>query len=155
MVKASLPSNPEAARLYAEGLQRLRDFDALFAVDLLQKAAALDPNHAPTYSALAAAWSTLGYESRAKEQAQHALKLVGQTSREERLLIEARAHDLSAETAQAMESYRALWEFFPDNVGYGLALISTQIAGGHAVDGEKTLAQLRQIVSVGSGRGRH
>jgi tetratricopeptide (TPR) repeat protein/predicted Ser/Thr protein kinase len=145
MVKASLPSNPEAARLYAEGLQRLRVFDALSAVDLLQKAAALDPNHAPTYSALAAAWSTLGYEGRAKEQAQRALKLSGQTSREERLLIEARAHELSAETAQAMESYRALWEFFPDNVDYGLALISTQIAGGHAVDGEKTLTQLRKL----------
>ncbi len=154
MVKASLPSNPEAARLYAEGLQRLRVFDALSAVDLLQKAAALDPNHAPTYSALAAAWSTLGYEGRAKEQAQRALKLSGQTSREERLLIEARAHELSAETAQAMESYRALWEFFPDNVDYGLALISTQIAGGHAVDGEDAHAA-SQIGRVGSGRGRH
>jgi tetratricopeptide (TPR) repeat protein len=145
MVKASLPSNPEAARLYAEGLQRLRVFDALSAVDLLQKAAALDPNHAPTRSALAAAWSKLGYEGRAKEQAQRALELSGQTSREERLLIEARAHELSAETAQAMESYRALWEFFPDNVDYGLALIRTQIAGGHAVDGEKTLMQLRKL----------
>ncbi len=145
LVKASLPSNPDAARLYAEGLQSLRVFDARTAVDLLQKAAALDPNHAPTYSALAAAWSTLGYEGRAKEQAQRALKLSGQTSREERLLIEARAHELSAENAQAIESYRALWEFFPDNVAYGLALISTQIAGGHAVDGEKTLMQLRKL----------
>ena len=145
MVKGSLPSNPEAARLYAEGLQRLRVFDALSAVDLLQKAAALDPNHAQTYSALAAAWSTLGYEGRAKEQAQHALKLSGQTSQEERLLIEARAHELSAETAQAMENYRALWGFFPDNVDYGLAFIRTQIEGGHAADGEKTLTQLRQL----------
>jgi serine/threonine protein kinase/tetratricopeptide (TPR) repeat protein len=145
MVKASLPANPEAARLYAEGLQRFREFDALSAVDLLQKAAALDPNHALTYSALAAAWSRLGYEGRAKEQAQRALELSAQTSREERLLIEARAHQLSAETAQATESYRALWEFFPDNVDYGLALITTQIAGGHAVDGEKTLAQLRKL----------
>jgi tetratricopeptide (TPR) repeat protein/TolB-like protein/predicted Ser/Thr protein kinase len=145
MVRASLPSNPEAARLYAEGLQRLRVFDALSAVDLLQKAAALDPKHAPTSSALAAAWSRLGYEGRAKEQAQRALQLSGQTSREERLLIEARAHELSAETAQATESYRALWEFFPDNVDYGLALIRTQIAGGHAVDGEKTLTQLRKL----------
>lgn len=145
MVTASLPSDPDAARLYAEGLQKLRVLDALSAVDLLQKAAALDPNHAPTYSALAAAWSALGYEDRAKQQAQRAVKLSGQSSREERLLIEARAHELSSETAQAIENYRALWEFFPDNVDYGLALIRTQIDGGHAADGEKTLAQLRKL----------
>ena len=73
-------------------------------------------------SALAKAWYALGYESRAKAQAQRALALSGQSSREERLLIEARAHEFSAETAQAMENYRALWEFFPDNVDYGLSL---------------------------------
>ena len=145
LVTAALPSNPEAARLYAEGLQRLRVFDALSAVDLLQKAAALDPDHASTYSALAAAWSTLGYEDRAKQQAQRALALSAHTSREERLLIEARAHELSAETAQAVESYRSLWEFFPDNVDYGLALIRTQVAAGHAADAQKTLAQLRKL----------
>ncbi len=145
LVTGALPSNPEAARLYAEGLQRLRVFDALSAVDLLQKAATLDPDHVSTYSALAAAWSTLGYEDRAKQQAQRALALSGRTSREERLLIEARAHELSSETAQAVESYRSLWEFFPDNVDYGLALIRTQIAAGHAVDAEKTLAQLRKL----------
>jgi serine/threonine protein kinase/predicted negative regulator of RcsB-dependent stress response len=146
LVKASLPSNPEAARLYAEGLQRLRVFDSLSASDLLQRAAALDPEHAPTSSALAAAWSALGYAGRAKAQAQRALELSGGSPREERLLIEARAHEFSAETAQAIESYRALWEFFPDNVDYGLALIRTQIAGGHASDAQKTVAQMRKLV---------
>jgi eukaryotic-like serine/threonine-protein kinase len=145
MVKAALPSNPEAARLYAEGLQKLRVFDALSAKDLLQKAVTLDPDHAPTYSALAEAWSSLGYESRAKVQAQRALQLSSQSSREERLLIEARAHELSAEEGLAAESYRALWEFFPDNLDYGLAVIRTQIAQGHAMDSQGTVAQLRKL----------
>jgi eukaryotic-like serine/threonine-protein kinase len=145
-VKASLPSNPEAARLYSEGLQKLRVFDARSAIDLLQKAAALDPNHAPTSSALAKAWDALGYESRAKAEAQRALALSGQSSREERLLIEARAHELSGQTAQAIESYRALWEFFPDNVDYGLSLLGNQVDGGHGKDAEKTLEQLRKLV---------
>ncbi len=144
-VKASLPSNPEAARLYAEGLQKLRVFDARSAIDLLQKAAALDPNHAPTSSALAKAWDALGYESRAKEEAQRALALSGQSSREERLLIEARAHEFSGQTDLAMESYRALFEFFPDNVDYGLFLLWTQVEGGHGKDAEETLAQLRKL----------
>jgi eukaryotic-like serine/threonine-protein kinase len=145
-VKASLPSNPEAARLYSEGLQKLRVFDARSAIDLLQKAAALDPNHAPTSSALAKAWDALGYESRAKAEAQRALALSGQSSREERLLIEARAHEFSGQTDLAMESYRALFEFFPDNVDYGLFLLWTQVEGGHGKDAEKTLAQLRKLV---------
>ena len=145
VVKAALPSNPEAARLYSEGLQKLRVFDALSAIDPLQKAASLDPDHAATYSALAAAWARLGYESRAKAQAQRALNLSAQSSREERLLIEARAHELSGQTAQATESYRALWKFFPDNIDYGLSLIGTQIGEGHGKDAEETLAQLRKL----------
>jgi serine/threonine protein kinase/tetratricopeptide (TPR) repeat protein len=145
MVKASLPSNPEAARLYSEGLQKLRVFDALSAKQLLEKAATLDPDHAPTYSALAAAWSSLGYEGRAKAQAQRALDLSSQSSREERLLIEGRAYELSAEKAKAVESYRALWDFFPDNVDYGLSLIRAQIAQGHAIDAQATVAQLRKL----------
>src|SRR5580704_11822827 len=44
-VKASLPANPEAARLYAEGLTKLRVFDALTARDLLQQSVAADPKH--------------------------------------------------------------------------------------------------------------
>jgi tetratricopeptide (TPR) repeat protein len=144
-VKASLPSNPEAARLYSEGLQRLRFFDALSAANLLKQAIALDPEHASTYSALAEAWNTLGYESRAKEQVRRALDLSAQLPREERLLIEGRAHELSAEMAAATESYRALWDIFPDNVDYGLLLIRAQVVGGHSADAEKTLAELRRL----------
>ncbi len=46
-VRASLPSNREAARLYSEGLARLRVFDALEARDLLQRAIAADPKYSP------------------------------------------------------------------------------------------------------------
>ncbi len=144
-VRASLPANPEAAREYALGLQKLRWFDALAARDSLEKAAALDPNHAPTHSALAEAWSVLGYEAKAKDQAKQALRLSAKCSREERLLIEGRAHELLAETPQAIESYRALWEFFPDDLDYGLFLIRAQIAGGRASEAEKTLADLRKL----------
>jgi len=58
MVKASLPSNPEAARLYAKAYKDC----ACLMLSLLStyyRSGCTDPNHAPTYSALAAAWSTL------------------------------------------------------------------------------------------------
>ena len=146
-VKASLPSNSEAARLYSQGLQALRLLDARTARESLEKAAALDPDHAPTHSALAEAWSLLGYESKAKDQAKLALELSAHSAREERLLIEGRAHELLDERPQAIESYRALWEFFPDNIDYGLFLIRAQIAGGHGSDAEKTLVDLRKLTA--------
>ena len=52
-VRASVPANSEAERLYAEGLEKLQGFDALAARGLLEKAIAADPNHALSHSALA------------------------------------------------------------------------------------------------------
>ena len=132
VVRTSLPSNPEAARLYSEGLQKLRLFDALAARDLLEKSVALDPGHAPAHSALAQAWATLGYDDKARVQAKRALELSPSFSREERLLIEGRAHEILAEQPAAIENYRALWQFFPDRVDYGLLLIRAQINAGRA-----------------------
>ena len=43
-VQNSLPSNPDAARFYSEGLAKLRAFDALAARDLLSQAM-LDPGY--------------------------------------------------------------------------------------------------------------
>jgi eukaryotic-like serine/threonine-protein kinase len=145
LVRTSLPANPEAARLYAEGLEKLRLFDALAARDLLLKAVALDPGHAPTHSALAQAWKSLGYDDKAKEQAKRALELSSKFSREERLLIEGRAHEILAEEPAAIESYRALWQFFPDRVDYGLFLLRAQIDAGRGNDAESTLADVRKL----------
>ncbi len=145
LVRATLPSSPEAARLYSLGLQKLRLLDARAARESLEQSAALDPNHAATRSGLAEAWSVLGYDAKAKDQAKLALQLSARSSREERLSIEGRAHEILNERAQAIESYRALWEFFPDNIDYGLLLIRAQIAGGHGSDAEKTLADVRKL----------
>jgi eukaryotic-like serine/threonine-protein kinase len=148
-VKASLPSNPEAARLYSEGLQRLRLFDAQSARNLLEQAATIDPQYAPSHSALAEAWFVLGYDAKAKDQAKQALALSSNhslnISRENQLLIEGRAHELLGETAQAVESYSTLWQFFPDNLDYGLLLIRAQAGVGHTSDAEKTLAALHRL----------
>jgi len=57
-VRASTPSTLAATQLYAQGLEKLRVFDALGARDLLQKALALDPNYPLAHAALADAWST-------------------------------------------------------------------------------------------------
>ena len=142
VVKASLPANPEAARLYSQGLQRQRLFDALSARDLLEKAAALDPDFAPTHSALSEALSSLGYDAKATEQAKLALDLSAKSSPEDRLLIAGRAHEILSQNLEAVESYRSLVQSFPDNLDYGLLLMRAQAASGHSDDASKTLAEL-------------
>jgi tetratricopeptide (TPR) repeat protein len=144
-VRAALPGNPDAARFYSEGLEKLRLFDALKARDLLEKAVALDPNHAPTHSALAEAWAALGYDQKAKEQAQRALDLSAPFSREQRLLIEGRNRELNKDWSGATTSYRTLWEFFPDRVDYGLLLVRAQVGDNHADDAAATIAELRKL----------
>jgi serine/threonine protein kinase/tetratricopeptide (TPR) repeat protein len=144
-VRASLPANPEAARLYAEGLARLRTFEALQARDLLEKAVAADPNHAPAHSALAAAWSALGYDTKAREEARQALDRSADLSREERLSIEGRYRELLRDWPQAIAIYRTLSGFFPDSLDYGLRLSSAQISAGQAHDALAMIDNLRRL----------
>src|SRR6185295_6374146 len=71
--RVSLAANPEAARLYAEGIQKLRLFDPVGARELLARAAAADPGNALAHSGLSAAWAALGYDVKAREEAKAAL----------------------------------------------------------------------------------
>ncbi len=144
-VRASLPSNGEAARFYSEGLAQLQVLNALAARDLLQTAAQADPKHAPTHAALAEAWSALGYDSRAAAEAKRALELSQNLSREERLFVEGRYHEFSHEWPKAIEIYRTLTGFFPDNLEYGLRLAASQAAGGSGKDALATIEGLRNL----------
>lgn len=143
-VRASLPSSNEAARLYAEGLSKLRLFEAREARSLLERAAALDPNFAPSHAALSEALANLGYDALARQEAQKAFDLSGNLSRDERLTIEGRLREATREWPKAVESYRTLWGYFPDNLEYGLRLAAAQIAAGQAKDALVTVQEMRK-----------
>ena len=144
-VRASLPTNPEAARLYVQGLEKLRVFEALAARDLLQQAVAADPKHALAHAALSDAWSVLGYDAKARDGAKRAFDLSANLSRENRLSVEGRYRSVTRDWAKAIENYRALWNFFPDNLEYGLRLASSQIAASQGKDALLTVAQMRRL----------
>jgi eukaryotic-like serine/threonine-protein kinase len=146
-VRASLPSNAEAARLYSEGLNRLRTFDVLAARGLLEKAVAADPQHALSHAALAEAWSALGYDAKAQEEAKKAFELSGALVREDQLFVQARYFEISCQWYRALETYRVLSEFFPDSVEYGMRLANSQIAAGKARAALGTLEKLRALPS--------
>jgi len=144
-VRAALPSTPEASKLYAEGLAKLRVGDAIAARDLLRKTVELDPNYALAHSALAAAWSLLGYDEKARLSAKNAYDLSASLSRENRLLTEARYRETSKEWDNAAEKYGALFTFFPDNLEYGLLLARAQTRAGKAKEALATVESLRRL----------
>lgn len=149
-VRASLPANREAARLYAEGLARLRVFDALEARDLLQQAVVADPKYPLAHSALAEAWSRLGYEKKAQQEAQQGYELSTDLSREEKLVVEGRYRQIASENEKAIDVYRALYTLFPDNLDYGLKLAAAQSRGSKARDALATIESLRKLAAPAS-----
>jgi tetratricopeptide (TPR) repeat protein/DNA-binding winged helix-turn-helix (wHTH) protein/TolB-like protein/predicted Ser/Thr protein kinase len=153
-VLATVPTNLEAARFYAEGLARLQTFDALAARDFLEKAVAVDPNHALSHSALAQSWSALGYDTKALAEAKKAFELSTNVPREERLSIEGRYREFANDLPAAIEIYRTLSNFFPDNLDYGLRLVSAQIKSGLGKDALQTIARMRTIPKPTGGDAR-
>src|SRR6266481_1092279 len=148
---ASLPSTNEAARLYAEGLSKLRLFEAREARSLLEKAASLDPKFALSHAALSEALTNLGFDALAREEARKACDLSASLSRDERLVIEGRLREATREWPKAVETYRTLWRFFPDNREYGLRLAAAQTAAGQAKDSLATVEEMRRATDSANG----
>ena len=144
-VRASLPSNRDAARLYSEGLARLRVLDAPEARDLLQQAVSADPKFSLAHSALAEAWLRLGYDKNAQQEARQGYDLSANLSREDRLVVEGRYRYINHEYEKAIEVYRALFTLFPDNHDYGRRLATTQTRAGKGHDALATVESLRKL----------
>ena len=146
-VKAALPSNLKASRLYSEGLAKLRIYEVLNARDLLLKAVAEDPKHVPSLVALSAAWGSLGYDSKSMETAKKAYDLSAGLPRAERLRVEGQYFEQSSQWDRAISAYRELFDRAPDNLDYGLKLVGAQFASGKAPDALNTITRLRALSS--------
>jgi DNA-binding winged helix-turn-helix (wHTH) protein/tetratricopeptide (TPR) repeat protein/TolB-like protein len=143
--QAALPSTPEAARLYAEGLSKLRLFDAPAAEKLLTATVATDPNFALGHSALASAWSALGYDEKAKSEGRRALDLSLNLSRQEHLLVAGQYSELTRDWESAVATYQELSNLFPDNIDYGLRLANAFTFAGKGSSALATLEKLRKL----------
>ncbi len=147
---ASLTANPAAARLYAQGLERLRSFDSKDARELLERAAAEDPTSPLIQLALAEAWRDLGYQGEALAAARRAFELSEGLDREERTRIRGEYLMAARQWEDAAASFRSLWTFFPDNLGYGLSLAGAQVASGQGEGALQTIEQLRELPGADS-----
>jgi tetratricopeptide (TPR) repeat protein len=146
-LRAARPASFEAARLYAEGLAALRRYDAPSARRLLEGAVAADPELAVAHVALAEAWNQLGYESRAREAAERARDALPELSREESLLVEGSLAEVSHDWPRAIEAFRTLWGFFPDNLEYGLRLAELRTRSGRGEEALATVAEMHRLPS--------
>ena len=144
-IRATLAQNRDTMRHYAIGLERLRQFNYLRARESLEQAVAVEPQYALAHSALAVALKGLGYDRKASEEAKKAYDLSTNFSREERLWIEGQYHETTNAWGRAVETYRTLADFFPDNLEYGLRLVSTETSAGKGKEALATIDVLRAL----------
>jgi len=143
--EAARPSTTAAARLYSEGLDKLRVFDALGARDSLEPALGLDPSYSLAHAALAEAWAQQGYDQRAISEAGKAFDLSGRLPPAEQLEIEGQFRTANHDWVRAEAIYRSLRDMFPDNPEYVLRLAATQTSAAHPQDALRTLDAMRSF----------
>jgi len=143
--QAALPASLDATRLYAEGMIRLRRYDATGARPFLERAVTLDPNYALAHSALGEVWARLGYDQRASEEAKRAAELAIHFADEDRLVIEGRQAEITHNWPRAIQTYGKLHHAFAENLDYGLKLASAQSSSGNPQGALQTLAVLRKL----------
>jgi eukaryotic-like serine/threonine-protein kinase len=142
--RAAIPSNEKAARLYAEGREKLWNFDLVSARNLLSEAVKAAPGYPLAHSALADALWHSGYEAKARVEARRAVDLSGDLSQEQRLLVEGTYRKTIADWPKAVKAYQELFHMYPDSIDYGLLLASAQNYIKHA-DALQTLESLRRL----------
>jgi len=136
--------NVEAQRYYSQGLEKLRRFDPLGARDDLRRATLVQPDFPTARYWLAQAWSELGYDKEAAEEAKRAFDQANNLPVEKRRAIEARYYQLGSQWELAIQKYKALKDFYPDEPSYALSLAEVQIQASKGDDALATLAEMKK-----------
>jgi DNA-binding winged helix-turn-helix (wHTH) protein/tetratricopeptide (TPR) repeat protein len=143
-MRAMLPTNPDAARFYAEGTEEIERLDPADAQVLLQRAVALEPEHALSHAALSTADTMLGDSADARTEAKKSLDLATGLSTEQRLLVEGQFDETNYEWEKAVATYSRLFHLFPDSAENGIRLAHAQTLAGEPLIALDTIAQVRQ-----------
>ncbi|HEV8581192.1 MAG TPA: tetratricopeptide repeat protein [Thermoanaerobaculia bacterium] len=142
---AALPTDPEARRLYFEGLSKLRAYDAEAARGFLERAIAREPDYPLAHAALASAWISLGYDGKAQDAAKAAAERAASLPREGRLMVEANFYRATRRWDEAIQRLEALFTFYPDETEYGLRLASTLTYAGRGEEALRIVSRLRSL----------
>lgn len=141
----ALPTAPLAAKLYSEGLTRLRMYDALSARDSLVKALELEPSFAMGHDALSTAWAALGWDNKAKEEARRAYDMSASLPRELQLRVEAHYCESKYEWRRACDIWEGLVTMFPDTPEYQLNLAADLTKAGNGREALAVIESMRRM----------
>jgi DNA-binding winged helix-turn-helix (wHTH) protein/tetratricopeptide (TPR) repeat protein len=142
---SAMSHNTEALRLYSEGIERERVFDAHSAGSLFERSVAADPNFAMAHLGLAEVWSDLGFTDRATSESAEAFRLSSTLPRAERLAVEADYREFSKDNERAIDLYKSLFTFYPDDEQWGIKLAGLQRKVGRLKEALATLEQVRKL----------
>ncbi len=142
--------NPAAYKLYAEGVARNRLYDFKGAINDLQQSTAADPTFPLAHLELSLAWTARGQEKQAAVEAERAVQLSSQLPREQQLVIQARTESVKHQYADAAETFRALYSFYPDNREYGRLLVQSLSTAGK---NDQAVSITKELLDRGKGRG--
>ncbi len=144
-VKATLSASPEAARLYSEGLDKLRAYDARGARDLLLQAVEIEPEFALAHATLSEAWRALGFDRKALTSARNAFEQADSLPQEQLLSIEGRFYKAASRWQEAVEIFQRLRDDFPDDIDHGLRLAEVQTLAGRGREALATVDRLLEL----------
>jgi eukaryotic-like serine/threonine-protein kinase len=119
-IRQIYPADPEARSLYFDAVEKLRSFRVVEARDLLQKSADLDNSNVAVHLSLAESWALLRFDTKARDQADQAVKL----ARSQDLLpeyvsfAEARQAEFDGRWTDAANAYGELNHFYPNRPEY-------------------------------------
>ncbi|HTQ48197.1 MAG TPA: protein kinase [Polyangiaceae bacterium] len=142
-LRAALPKTLPAAEAYAEGLERKAHYDPSGARASFERAVAAESDFALGHLELSRTLVALGYDEPALAEAIRAEELSGPLGREERMVIAAQHAVAAKDWAKASETFRALFDFSPDNLDYGIYLTRSLVYVGKPSDAFATLDRLR------------
>ena len=117
---AEFPKNLESARLYAEGLQYMHDYEAAHASEVLAKAAELSPKSARIQVALAESLLFLHQEGPAREAARRAFELGDSLPPDDRARAEIFYRRAQGDRDRAVALARARYAAAPTDLSRGL-----------------------------------
>jgi DNA-binding winged helix-turn-helix (wHTH) protein/tetratricopeptide (TPR) repeat protein/TolB-like protein len=146
--EATVSRNPEAYRLYIDGMERERAYDGRAAVDLLQRSIALDPDFALAHLQLAGSYTVLGRTALASAEAHRAESLDAHLSAEQQLRITAGAQAADHDFDAAAATYRTLVQRYPENQDYRLLQAAYTMYAGRL---EETVAELKPMLTGAGG----
>ena len=142
--KLGLPNSGQARRLYAEGIDELRAFNASVARDRFERTIAQEPDFAMAHVGLSMAWAALGYDAQARSEAAAATQLARGLRREQQTWIDGMYREATRDWPKAIDAFSRLVKEYPDEPDYVVRLAEAQTSGGRPADALATIAAVRK-----------